>query len=177
MANTTDKGGKPTKRVLAARTVKEAKILDAYLAGKTLDGMAKELGYANRSSMWRALQNALRARAKERAELADEALELQLSRFDTLLDTHMRIALDESKPLDAARSAGVVLQIMDRQCKLLGLDQPQRHEVHVTTVDDVDREIAELAAKLTDKARTEGADLDVPVIEALIEHGRGGAAS
>lgn len=148
------------------------KLLDAYLAGKNFPEMAKELGYANKSNAFRALKSALVQRAKERADLADHVLEMILGRFDKLLETHMRIATDESKPLDAARSAAIVLQTCDRIIKQFGLDQPQQHTVTIATVDDVDREIAELGQALVDKARADGVDLQLPILEAVIGRGQ-----
>lgn len=158
-------------RKTAQREVQQAEVLQRFVAGEHIDVIASECGYASRQNAYRAVRNALKRRAAERKELADEALELMLSRLDRVLESHMRIATDETKPAHAARSAMIVLHTLDRIAKYVGLDQPQRTESSITTVDDVDREIAELAAKLTAKAKADGADLDVPVIEALIEHG------
>lgn len=142
-------------------------LLDRYAAGMTFDKIAEELGYANKSNAYRAMQTALRERAKERAELADQQLELIFTRYDRLLDHHMARAVDETlPPIDAARAAGVVLQITDRIVKLLGLDQPQQVQVSVT-YDDLDREINELASKVLNSARADGVDLDAPIIESL----------
>lgn len=161
----------PSKRTLARRQEQHIKLLDAYLAGKNFPEMARELGYANKSNAFRALKSALDQRVKERAELADYVLEMILGRYDKLLETHMQIATDQSKPLDAARSAAIVLQTCDRMIKQFGLDQPQQHTVTVTTVDAVDQEIAEMAKALRDKAVDDGVDLELPIIEALINRG------
>ena len=153
-------------RTAAARTMKHAAVLESFVSGKTYTEIADEHGYSSRAGAYNALQAALKERAKERAELADVALELILSRYDKLLEVHTAIAVDKSDTLAAARSARIVLETSDRYVKLLGLDQPQRHEV-VVTHDDVDREIAELTAALMNRAKADGADLDVPVLEAL----------
>ncbi|MFZ2488667.1 MAG: hypothetical protein WAZ19_11140, partial [Anaerolineae bacterium] len=65
-------------------------------------------------------------------------------------------------------------QVLDSMTKLMGLDQPQRAEVTVHTVSDIDREIAGLAEQLRQKARADADaagvdDLDTPVLDALAE--------
>ncbi|URC17617.1 terminase small subunit [Gordonia phage Tardus] len=161
-----------SKQQTAALNEKQTKLLELYIQGHKFADIAKEVGYANRSNAYIALQTVLKQRAQERAQLADHVLEIQLERFDLLIATHMQIATDKSNPLDAARSATVVLQISDRITRLLGLDQPQRHEVTVA-VDDVDREIAALADAIMVKARADGVDVTAPILESLIEHGAG----
>ncbi|AMS02993.2 helix-turn-helix DNA binding protein [Gordonia phage Leonard] len=153
-------------RTAAARANKHAKVLESFVSGKTYSEIAAEHGYSSRASAYNALKDALKARAKERAELADVALEMILSKYDKLLEVHMALAVDTTDSLAATRAARIVLETSDRYVKLLGLDQPQRHEV-VVTHDDIDREVAELTAALMAKAKADGADLDVPVLEAL----------
>lgn len=182
-----DRGGNPKtsgKRTNVRRAEQQAKLVEAYVRCNSLDEVAKELGYHNKSNVHRALQVALKARAKERAELADQALERHISRYEYLIGKHMDDAdkcFNKGDTLGAARSTKAVLDLGERIERLTGLDQPQRHEITVTaTVDDLDREIAELASKLTAKAKADGVDLDLPVTEAVIAHGKaldGGGAS
>lgn len=176
-----DRGGNPktSGRATSVRRAEQRhKLIDAYMRCNSLAEVAKELGYNDKSAVHKALQVALKARAAERAELADQALERHITRYEYLISKHMADAdkcFAKHDTLGAARSTKAVLDLGERIERLTGLDQPQRHEITVTaTVDDLDREIAELAAKLTDKARADGVDLDLPVTEAIIAHGKSG---
>lgn len=46
-----------------------------------------------------------------------------------------------------------VLAIMDRRSKLLGLDQPERHEHTVLTMDAIDKEIERLTQQVEERAK------------------------
>lgn len=92
---------------------REVRAVELLMAGRDYDQIAVELGYANRSGAWRAVQRALR---KRRDVLAGEHLQLELERLDALQDA----------PWDAAvggdpKTIGAVLKIVDRRCELLGL--------------------------------------------------------
>ncbi|AXH44864.1 helix-turn-helix DNA binding protein [Gordonia phage Ribeye] len=157
-----------SKRVDAANDLRRGRMVDMWLRGHTYQEIAKELGVRSHAGIYRQIQKELRLRAQERADLADEALELQLQRIEAILRTHMMIATNPADPLAAARSARVALEAIDRLNRLLGVDQPQRHEVTVTTVDAVDREIARLTALLTGHAEEKGVDVsDLTTLQQL----------
>ncbi|AYR02554.1 helix-turn-helix DNA binding protein [Gordonia phage Bibwit] len=157
-----------SKRVDAANDLRRLKMLDMWLCGHTYQQIADEMELSSHATVYRQIQRELKQRAQERADLADQALEMQLARIERLLQTHMKIGTDESNPLAAARSARVALDAIDRLNRLLGLDQPQRHEHVVTTVDAVDVEIARLTALLTGHAEERGIDVsDLPALTAI----------
>ncbi len=80
-------------------------------AGCSYDEVAVELGYANRSGAWKAVQAALRARE---AESVDEYRLLNLQRLDALLAQVWPDAMrGDPKAVATAR------RILDSQCRLL----------------------------------------------------------
>ncbi|UAJ15669.1 terminase small subunit [Gordonia phage Baddon] len=147
-----------SKRNDAANALRRGEMVDLWIRGNTYAQIGELFGI-DKSAVIRQVRRELQIRAQDRADLADQALEMQLARIERLLQTHMKIGTDESNPLAAARSARIALDAIDRLNRLLGIDQPQRHEVTVTTVDAVDREIARLTAKLTGHAEENGIDV------------------
>lgn len=81
-------------------------------AGFSYDDIAIELGYANRSGVWKATQAALKS---VQSELVDEYRTLNLERLDALLAVVWPEALaGDIKSVTAAR------QILNAQDRLLG---------------------------------------------------------
>lgn len=161
-----------SKRVDAQNDLRRGEMLDLWLRGHTYTQIAEKMGMSPKShaSIIRQVQRELTERGRQRVDLADQALELQLQRIEAILQTHMSIATNAGDPLAAARSARVALEAIDRLNRMLGLDQPQRHEVTVNTVDEIDREIAALTAKLTGHAERNGIHLDdMPMLTAIAE--------
>ena len=91
--------------------------MELLMAGRDYDEIAQELGYANRSGAWRAVQRALKRR---RDELADDHLRLELER----LDAPPTAAWDAAVGGDL-KAIAAVLKIVDRRCELLGLLPPK----------------------------------------------------
>lgn len=159
-----------SKRVDAQNDLRRGEMLDLWLRGHTYKQIAEKMGVGSHATIIRQVQRELAERGKQRVDLADQALELQLQRIEAILQTHMSIATNADDPLAAARSARVALEAIDRLNRMLGLDQPQRHEVTVSTVDEIDREIAALTAKLTGHAERNGIHLDdMPTLTAIAE--------
>ena len=104
-----DTSGKALARWRRARCVELA------LAGHSYDEIALEVGYQNRGTAWRAVQDSLRSRI---ADAVAEYRDLELARLDALQAAHWPQALAGS-----VRSADLVLRVIDRRVKLLGLDQ------------------------------------------------------
>jgi hypothetical protein len=98
--------------------------------GLTLDEIAKRVGYANPGSVHKALQ---RANARIIRDDIEQIRALEEDRLDTLQEANW------GKAMQGDFQAGtLVLRIMDRRAKLLGLDMPFKQEVVVTNATDDD---------------------------------------
>lgn len=156
------------KQRTAESTEKQVKALRLFLAGVTYERIAEEVGYHDRSTAHRAIQSALKQRAKERDDLADSALTIQLERLEGIFRTHYALAIDRKNPAQAARSAEVVIKALDRVAKFMGLDAPQRAEVTVVQRDELDMELSAMVAQFRAEADARGVDLpDAPVLDAI----------
>lgn len=148
--------------------------LDDFTQGSTYKQIAEKHGVA-RSTVHEAIGRQLGKARDRRDGLADVALELQIARYEWLWAK----ACDSIAKASDGREVGVAQllssgrMILDSMTKLMGLDQPQRSEVTVHTVTDLDREIAGLADQIRKKARADadaaGVDLDTPVLDALAD--------
>lgn len=158
----------PARAIRTAQlTEQQIKAMRLFIAGATYEQIAKAAGYANRSNAHASIKAALTKRAAERDDLADVALTIQLERLEGLVRTHYPIAIDRNHK-DNARSAGIVLQAMDRTAKFLGLDQPQRTEVTVVQRDELDHELAALISQFRGAAEERGIDVDTPVLDTIV---------
>ena len=89
---------------------------------------------------------AIRKEWAERRSIGYEAwLEEELAKLDRLERSLMPLALQGK-----AHVADRILSIMDRRSRMLGLDQPSRHEHTVITRDAIDAEIERLEAEMAD---------------------------
>jgi hypothetical protein len=133
---------------MAASRAKRAEVADRRskavalrLSGASFETIAALLGYTTRGAACQDITRALEASLAEQSRSADVLREAELLRLD-LLQVGAWAAAADGDP----KAIEVVLKIVDRRCKLLGLDAPQRHEV--ITLDAVDAEIARLTAEL-----------------------------
>ena len=109
---------------------REAECLRLRRGGLTLDEIAKQVGYANPGSVHKALE---RANARIVRDDIEQIRALEEDRLDTLQ------AANWGKAMKGDFQAGtLVLRIMDRRAKLLGLDMPFKQEVVVTNATDDD---------------------------------------
>lgn len=130
--------------------------------GHNYGEIAEQLGYEDASGAWRAVDRALKATVQEPAahlrtiELARLDL-LQRKAWDVLVAEHVVVNqgrvvvdLDTGVPLvdhgPVLAAIDRLLKISESRRKLLGLDAPAR--VEMITADDIDREVAKLAAEL-----------------------------
>lgn len=111
------------------------------LAGIEYDTIASRLGYASRGAACTDINRALEANVAEQNRNADVLRQEELQRLDRL-----QAGVWQAAAGGDPRSVDTALRIIDRRCKLLGLDAPQRHEV--VTLDAVDNEIRRLTAEL-----------------------------
>lgn len=126
---------------------RRAKAVKLRLAGKTWQAIVDELGYASTGAAHTDVKRALDAARKDLALVTEQHRELELQRLDDLeakvrsvLDgahvtvQHGRVVKDDDgTPLPdhdpLMRAADRLLKIAERRSKLLGLDQPIKHEV------------------------------------------------
>jgi hypothetical protein len=114
----------PTEEVpdISGKTLakwRKARCVELALAGHSYDEIALQVGYANRGTAWRAVSESLNSRVDE---AVTEYRELELARLDALQAAHWPQAIAGS-----VRSTDLVLRVIDRRIRLLGLDQiPQQ---------------------------------------------------
>lgn len=161
-------------RVQVGRAKRHGAWLDDFAAGMSYRQIADKHGAAI-STVHEAIHRQLKKATDRRDGLADVALELQIARYEWLWAQ----SVDRIEATGGGREVGVSQllnagrQILDSMTKLMGLDQPQRAEITVHTVDDIDREIANLADMVREKARADanaaGIDAGTPALDALID--------
>ena len=106
-------GGRLSGRALASW--RRSRALALAMSGCTYDEIAAQVGYANRGSAWKVVNAALRSAS---AGLATEYRDLELARLDALQAAHWPQAMSGS-----VKAADLVLRVIDRRIRLLGLDQ------------------------------------------------------
>jgi hypothetical protein len=108
--------GRHRDRALASWRRSEAVRLKA--AGHTYEQVAQQLGYANRGTVHRIVQQALHTRE---AESVDDLRHLELARLDALQAALWPRAMKGDVP-----AALAVLRVVDQRLRLLGLDRGPR---------------------------------------------------
>lgn len=103
---------------------KQAACLNLRKQGYSFDEIAEQLGYANASGPWKAVEKALRKLIQEPAE---ELRRLELERLDVMLKSLWPFILKGSP-----RHIEIGLKVMDRRAALIGLDAPKQVEDHRT---------------------------------------------
>jgi len=125
---------------------KERKALELRRAGSTYDEIAKALGYATPQGAFLAYNRAIKRTLVEAG--SEEARQTELDRCDRLQRAYWGKAM--TGDVQAGR---IILQVMDRRARYLGLDAPIKQQVEVTNFEggtELDREVARLAALLAD---------------------------
>lgn len=130
-----------SKAQRAATAERRGKAIAMRLAGLDYETIAQRLGYASRGAACQDITRALEANVAEQNRSADVLRQEELQRLNRLQAGVWQAAVSgDTKAVDTA------LRIIDRRCKLLGLDAPVRHEV--VTLDAIDAEIRRLTAEL-----------------------------
>lgn len=119
---------------------RERQALALVLAGASVRQAAEQLDVAP-STVSRAIRRVLDATAQEVKAGADTLRAQELARLDALQIPAWRKA--QAGDMGAAR---VVIRIIERRCRLLGLDAP----VRVTVTTELDEEIDALLAQLSE---------------------------
>jgi hypothetical protein len=115
---------------------REQKAVDLNKAGYTLERIAEQLGYADVSGAWRAIDRYYE-RIKARADEHKRAVELE--RLDRL-----QVAVWNRALKGDDRAIATVLRLMERRAKLLGLDEAIKVQAQVVNYDgtrDIDGDI------------------------------------
>lgn len=150
-------------------TQRDADAAKLRARGWTYQRVANELGYANASGAFKAVQRALKASVRE---ANDTAVALALDELDAMANaawevldrshvtisqgrvvTHDGVPVPDDAPVLAAIDR--LLKIQERRAKLRGLDAPTASKVEVVTESVVDAAIAQLEAELHDRATAE----------------------
>lgn len=122
-----------TRQDRVAITEKEIRCVELRTAGLTLDAIAKEVGYANRSSVAEAIKRTL---AERQTAATGELRKMEDDRLDHALRLAVEIATTRTNSASSRVSAvETMVSISARRAKLHGLDAPQRRIVDVITRD------------------------------------------
>jgi hypothetical protein len=128
----------PTAAELAQARERDRKAVELALAGASYTAIADQLGYADRSGAWKAVRRALdRQEATEVGALREQ----EVARLD-----RMQAALWAKALRGDVQAVAAVLRIIDRRCKLQGLDLPARVHVQADVSGSID--VSDPAARL-----------------------------
>ena len=137
------RGTGASRRVRARAAERRAEALALMLAGKTYDQIAAQLGFADRSGAYRAVQDALAEAAKRHDEIAARARPIAVERLERLWALHFERALEGD-----AKSTELCLRMWDRFVKINGIEAPLKIEATVTSRSELDAEIEVLLGRL-----------------------------
>jgi transposase-like protein len=113
----TFKGGKNSPEVMERRR----KAVELRCQGLGYEEIARQLGYADNSGAYKAVQAGMKDAGRERSvELTD----LEVERLDRLNQSHWKAAVN-GDPVATDR----ILKIMKRRAELLGLDAPTKTDI------------------------------------------------
>lgn len=142
-----------------------AQALELRKAGATYQQIAQQLGYAGPGAAQRAVQEGLKLAVQEPAE---EVLQLELGRLDTIFMTAFGIMRDPDETTGNKLGAiDRLLGVMDRRSRYLGLDAPEKldiglhgsmeHHVTVTAIEGDSHEYMEALKAARDLVRAKAA--------------------
>ena len=129
-----------SKAQRAKTAERRRRAIELRLAGATYEQIAETLGYSSRAAAYVDIDRALRAALAEQHQEADMLRHQELARIDTL----QRSVWDAAMQGDL-RAVDVALRCIDRRCRLLGLDAPQRVEAAMVRYEIVGVDPADLA--------------------------------
>lgn len=132
------------QRVTTAQRRRQAVMM--RLAGADYELIARQLGYASRGAACTDIQRALEVSLEEQARDAEVLRQQELLRLDRIQAGVWPAAIAGD-----TKSADIALKIIDRRCRLLGLDAPTRLEV--VSMGAVEAEIERLSKQLGEADR------------------------
>lgn len=130
-----------SKAQRAATAQRRRQAIALRLAGADLQTIADRLGYAGRAAVCVDLRRAHDVALADASHDLETWRALELARLDRLQAAVWADALAGN-----VRAVDAAVRIIDRRCRLLGLDAPQRHEV--ITMGAIEAEIGRLEAEL-----------------------------
>ncbi|MEU3260957.1 hypothetical protein ABZ694_24745 [Streptomyces albidoflavus] len=114
-----------SKAQQAVTAERRAKLIRMRLAGHEFDEIARVLEYSSASAASKDMIRVLEKRRDEQDAEVSVYRQQEGDRLDALLRAHWDAATSGDDP----KAADLVLKIMDRRAKLMGLDMPVRAEV------------------------------------------------
>lgn len=173
--------GEPQASAEAKHTIRGAAMLQAVASGMTITDAAKAVGVSRRAGS--ELYHAQLAYEMERnTGLRQHMIAQDLETLRLLLAAHMPLALGTAAVIDAdnvihtddgdvagtaaflrepsSRSAKIVLSVLDRRSKLMGLDAAVRVEVSNARINDVLDTIVERLGEASDTELAEVLQID-----------------
>jgi hypothetical protein len=108
---------KSSQKTLEAKD-RQRRAIEMRLTGMGLQDIADQLGYSDASGAFRAIKRGMEKSVREPAE---QLLTMELMRLDDLLQAHFPLAKSGD-----TRSAELVLKVMERRSKYLGMDAPEK---------------------------------------------------
>jgi len=128
---------------------RERKVLELRIRGLPWEAIATQVGYASAGAAYNAYSRAL---IRTLREPADEIRTQELERLDRMMMRFLDNAIRGDVP-----SAQIVLRIMERRSKLLGLDTPTKIDTKsdITIYQgggDIDAAVEELRQVLNERA-------------------------
>jgi hypothetical protein len=132
-----------------AMMARRAECFKLRMQGHTFPDIAQALGYNSKQSAWADYQAALRDARDDYTDDLEELRAFELARLDAIAARAW--AYDDAGEIKAL---DVLLKVADRRARLLGLDQPVKHELSMSLLD---AEIARLDGIIA-AARANGED-------------------
>ena len=123
---------------------KENAVLELRRSGETWARIAQVVGYANASGAQKAY---MRVVTRVQREPVEAIFEMELDRLDRLQRAYWKPAVVDLN----TKAADIVLKIMDKRAKLLGLEAPSKSDVRVVSYEgnhNVDAEIERIIGLL-----------------------------
>lgn len=114
---------KSSQKTLLAKD-RQRRAVEMRMAGSDLADIADALGYSDASGAYRAISRAIDKAIKEPAE---GLLAMELRRLDKLQEAHWPLALNGDP-----KSSDLILRMMERRSRYLGLDAPDKLDLSGT---------------------------------------------
>ena len=141
----------------AERRERQTKNLKMRLEGHDFQTIADRLGYGSRQSANQDYRRALDAVAAENEQTIDTARRVELARLDTLQTlAWSHTAFPE--PTVALKAIETILKISAQRTRMMGLDQPVKHEISFDAVDARINELTAFLAEHDGEAEADGTD-------------------
>lgn len=124
------------------RDRRRAQLVELHIKGRNFQEIADALGYGSRQAARADWQRALALARTEGDATLEEARAFELARLSAI----DRRAWDHAE-LGEIKALEILLKVSDRRAKMLGLDQPVKHEL---SFDAVEAEMTRLEQILTE---------------------------